>query len=408
MIFDQKKIRQDFPILKRKINNHPLIYFDSAASSQKPNMVIEAEKKFYEKDYSAINRGIHTLSTKATFFIEEIRKKVAKFINAYSEKEIIFVKSTTEGINLIASCFSNFFLKKGDNIIITQMEHHSNIVPWQILCNKISIEIRILPITKKGELDLNILPSLLDKKTRMMCFLHVSNVLGTINPVRKIIQKVKKLGIITVVDGAQAIMHEKVDVQNIKCDFYIFSGHKMYGPTGIGILYGKKNLLKKMPPYQGGGSMISYVNLYKTPQFLEIPWKFEAGTINSAGIVGLGAAMQYIESIGLKNIKKYEQKLINYALKKLMFIPNLTIYGNSKLRTGVISFNIEKYNSYDIGNFLDQYGIAIRTGHQCAIPIMEFYHVAGMCRISFSVYNNKKEIDYLISTLLHISNLLKH
>lgn len=408
MFFNIKKIKSEFPILSTKVNGYPLIYFDSAASAQKPISVINAEKNFYEKEYAAVHRGIHTLSANATSLVEKVRSKVANFINA-SCREIIFVKGTTEGINLVANILEKKILKNGDNIVITQMEHHSNIIPWQIISRKKKIEIRIIPITKEGELDLSILPSLIDKKTKILSIIHVSNVLGTINPIRKIINKIKKnFNVITLVDGAQAIMHEKIDVKKIGCDFYVFSGHKIYGPTGIGVLYGKKEILKKMPPWEGGGAMVDLVSLNsKKTSFLEHPWRFEAGTPNIAGIIGLGAALSFFKKTCIKKIKCYEQKLIKYAVDSLIkYIPKINIYGPKKKRIGVISFNISNYHAYDIGSFLDQYGIAIRTGHHCAMPIMNFYKVSSMSRLSLAIYNDKHDIDYFISRLIYICSLM--
>lgn len=407
MAFNSEKIRMDFPILKRKIYNNTLIYFDNAASAQKPYSVINAERIFYKYNYSAVNRGVHTLSTNATYCVEEIREKVANFINA-SSKEIIFVKGATEGINLVVNSWGNKNLKNGDNIIITEMEHHSNIVPWQMLAKRLGIEIRILPMEKNGDLKIDKLDSLIDKKTKIFSFTHISNVLGTINPIKSLVKKVKKLGILTLIDGAQAVMYEKVNVKDINCDFYVFSGHKIYGPTGIGILYVRNNLFKNMSPWQGGGSMISNVDFENNTSFTEFPWCFEAGSPNTAGIIGLGAALEYIKKIGLENIKKHEKYLIQYIINKFKNFSDITIYGNPHKRSGIISFNIGKYHSYDIGTFLDNYGIAIRTGHQCAIPIMRFYNVSGMCRVSFGIYNNHQEIDKMMHALAHIKNILKN
>lgn len=408
MQFNLKKIRSDFPILSRKINNNKLVYFDNAASTQKPLKVIEAESNFYKKNYAAVHRGIHTLSSNATTIIENIRYKIAKFINA-SSKEIIFVKSTTEGINLVAQTLLKIF-NKDDNIIITHMEHHSNIIPWQIIAQKLSIDIKVVPIKNNGELNLSKFYSLIDSKTKIVSITHISNVLGTINPVEKIIKNIKKkyANIIILIDGAQSIMHEKIDVKKIECDFYVFSGHKIYGPTGIGILYGKKEILEDMSPFLGGGAMVKSVGFNQGETiYAKYPWKFEAGTQNIAGIVGLGAALSYFNKIGILNIKNHEQKIIKYAFNSLTnFIPNIKIYGPKK-RSGIISFNINHFHAYDIGSFLDNYGIAIRTGHHCAIPLMNFYKVNSMCRISFAIYNSKSEIDYLISILLHICSLLK-
>lgn len=404
--FDINKIRLDFPILKnKKINKNPLIYFDNAATSQKPISVINAQNIFYKNNYSSVHRSVHSLSNKATSLVESVRLQVANFINASSFKEIIFIKGTTEGINFLAYIWGMYFFKKGDNIIISEMEHHSNIVPWQIVSKQVGVEIRIIPINYQGKLDLSVIPSLINKKTRLLSITHISNVLGTINPIKKIIAQIKKINknIITIIDGAQAIMHEKIDVQKIKCDFYIFSGHKIYGPNGIGILYGRKKILEKLPPWEGGGGMVKFVDLLKgNNTYSDFPWCFEAGTPNICGIIGLGAALSYLNKIGMNNIKLYEEQITNYAMNKLISIPYITIYGPKTNRTGIISFNIKKYHSYDIGNFLDQYGITIRTGHLCATPIMKFYGVKSMCRISLSFYNMNEEIKKLVSSLLRI------
>lgn len=408
MNFNLEKIRLDFPILNRKINGTKLIYFDSAASSQRPLSVINSEIDFYKFKYAAVHRGIHSLSIEATTEMENIRKKVACFINAKFPEEIIFVKGATEAINLVAQIWSHNYLKPSDNIIITEMEHHSNIVPWQIAVERVGARLKILPLKHNGELDSDKLIELIDEHTKLLAITHISNVLGTINPIQKLIIQAKKAGLITLVDGAQAIMHKKIDVQEIDCDFYVFSGHKMYGPTGIGILYGRKSLLNQMPPWQGGGSMVSSVQLPQGTTWNQSPWKFEAGTPHTAGIIGLGAAIHYIENIGIKNIQKHEDYLTKYALHKLKSISNINIYGSQTNinRIGVISFNMGKYHPYDIGSFLDQYGIAIRTGHHCAMPIMKHYNVNGMCRISLGLYNCKEEVDQLIDSLIRINNLL--
>ncbi|PPI88141.1 cysteine desulfurase SufS [Candidatus Pantoea edessiphila] len=400
-------IRNDFPILKRKINGYPLVYFDNAASSQRPLSVINAENIFYKNDYGAVHRGIHTLSSKATSHMESVRSQVASFINAASQEEIIFVKGTTEGINLIANSWGLNNLSINDNIIITEMEHHANIVPWQIIAKRIGIEIRVLRLGENGNLSLNMLGNLIDKKTKLLAITHVSNVLGIVNPIKEIIAYVKSSGMITVVDGAQAVMHHPIDVQDIGCDFYVFSGHKIYGPTGIGILYGRKNILTTMPPWEGGGSMINDVILPTGTTWNTLPWRFEAGTPNITGIVGLGAALHYIKNLGLDNINKYESTLVDYAHKQLSLIPDIKLYSPTN-STGIISFNLGKHHAFDVGSFLDQYGIAIRTGHHCAIPLMRYYNVTAMCRASFAFYNNKKEIDRLVSSLKHINRLLNN
>ncbi|PPI88972.1 cysteine desulfurase SufS [Candidatus Pantoea edessiphila] len=408
MNFNLELIRNDFPILKTKINGHFLAYFDNAASSQRPLDVINAEKYFYKNNYSAVHRGIHTLSAQATSHMEQVRSQVACFINASSHNEIIFVKGTTEGINLIANSWGSINIGYNDNIIITEMEHHSNIVPWQLLAKRVGAEIRVLPLNKGGNLFVEKLTNLIDKNTRLFAITHVSNVLGIINPIQDIIAKVKSksTGIITVVDGAQAVMHNKVDVQKIGCDFYVFSGHKIYGPTGIGILYGRKNILNEMPPWQGGGSMISDVTIPNGTTWNSVPWRFEAGTPNIIGIIGLGAALTYIQKLGLKVINERENDLVCYAYKQLSSISDIQLYSPLN-NNGIISFNLGKHHSFDVGSFLDQFGIAIRTGHHCAIPLMRHYNVSSMCRASLAFYNSEEEIDRLVSSLIHINRLLK-
>ncbi|MXP50963.1 cysteine desulfurase SufS [Pantoea sp. SoEX] len=403
--FNFELIRNDFPILKQKINGHCLAYFDNAASSQTPLKVIEAEKNFYTNNYATVHRGIHTLSAQATIHMENVRNQVAHFLNASSKDEIIFVKGTTEGINLIANSWGSNIINKNDNLIITEMEHHSNIVPWQLLANRTGAEIRVLPLTKEGKLCLKQLTNIMDKNTRLLAITHVSNVLGITNPIKNFISHIKSSGIITVIDGAQAVMHHRVDVQDIGCDFYVFSGHKIYGPTGIGILYGRKSLLNDMPPWEGGGAMINNVALPNSTTWNTIPWRFEAGTPNIAGIVGLGAALNYIEKLGLDLINQRETALMYYAYKKISLIPNIKLYSPFN-NNGIISFNLGEHHPYDVGSFLDQYGIAIRTGHHCAIPLMKYYKVKAMCRASLAFYNTEQEIDRLVSSLIHINNLL--
>ncbi|MBK4775389.1 cysteine desulfurase CsdA [Candidatus Pantoea edessiphila] len=403
--FNLELIRNDFPIFKRKINGHYLAYFDNAASSQRPSAVIDAEKLFNQNNYANVHRGVHTLSAQATILMENVRNQVARFINASSKDEIIFVKGTTEGINLIANSWGSKITHK-DNIIITEMEHHSNIVPWQLLAKRVKAEIRILPL-KGGILCLETLSRLIDSNTRLLALTHVSNVIGVTNPIKKIIDLIKSCGIITVIDGAQAVMHHGVDVQDLGCDFYVFSGHKIYGPTGIGILYGRKNILNDMPPWEGGGAMINNVKLPYGTTWNDIPWRFEAGTPNISGIVGLGAALNYIKNLGLDVINKRETSLCQYAQKKLSLIPNITLYSHLN-SVGIISFNLGKHHAFDVGSFLDQYGIAIRTGHHCAMPLMRYYKVTAMCRASLAFYNSEQEIDRLVSSLIRINHLLNN
>ncbi|MCP1437164.1 cysteine desulfurase/selenocysteine lyase [Erwinia persicina] len=405
MSFDLTRVRADFPVLAREVNGQPLAYLDSAASAQKPQAVIDAESHFYEHGYAAVHRGIHTLSAEATTEMEEVRAHAARFLNAASPEEIVFVKGTTEGINLVASSWGGSQLQPGDNIIITEMEHHANIVPWQMVAERTGAEVRFIPLTADGELDLAALPKLMDSRTRMLAVTHVSNVLGTINPVKELVAQAKAAGVATLIDGAQAVMHAKVDVQDLDCDFYLFSGHKIYGPSGIGILYGRKAMLDQMPPWEGGGSMIATVSLTAGTTYAAAPWRFEAGSPNTGGIMGLGAALKWVEALGLDNIAQREQALMRYAMDKLASVPDLVIYGPQH-RAGVIAFNLGKHHAYDVGSFLDRYGIAIRTGHHCAMPLMHHYDVPAMCRASFVLYNSEEEVDCLAAGLTRIHMLL--
>ncbi|MGK4438268.1 cysteine desulfurase SufS [Yersinia proxima] len=400
-----EQIRADFPLLSREVNGQPLAYLDSAASAQKPQIVIDRELNFYREGYAAVHRGIHTLSAEATAQMEAVRNQVADFINAASVEEIVFVKGTTEAINLVANSYGRHALKTGDSIIITEMEHHANIVPWQMLAKEIGIEIRVWPLTATGELEPGALAGLMDNTTKLLAIAQVSNVLGTVNPIKEIVAQAKAAGLVVLVDGAQAVMHQTVDIQDLGCDFYVFSGHKLYGPSGIGILYGKSELLQQMPPWEGGGAMIKTVSLTQGTTFADAPWRFEAGSPNTAGIMGLGAAISYVNGLGLDNIHAYEQSLMQYALEQLSQIKSLTLYGPAE-RAGVIAFNLGQHHAYDVGSFLDQYGIAIRTGHHCAMPLMAFYQVPSMCRASLALYNTREEVDRLVAGLLRIEKLL--
>lgn len=378
-----------------------MIYFDSASTTQKPKEVIEAVSSFYRNYNSNVHRGLYFLSQKATDIFEETREKVRKFINAKSEKEIIFVRGTTEAINLVASTFGKKFIKKGDEVLISEMEHHSNIVPWQVVCQEREAKLKVIPITDKGELRVDQYEKLLTKNVKIVAITHASNVLGTINPVQKIIKLAHEKGIPVLIDGAQAAAHLKVDVQGLDCDFYAFSGHKMYGPTGIGVLFGKKELLETLPPYQGGGEMIKSVSFAKTI-YNALPYKFEAGTPNIAGVVGLGAAIDYLRKAGINRIAKHEKELLEYAQKAISSIPGIRIIGEASEKTGIISFvfALGKVHPHDIGTFLDRQGIAIRTGHHCCQPLMVRFGVPATCRVSFGLYNTKKEIDKLKTALL--------
>lgn len=405
MSFSVHSVRADFPILTREVNGVPLAYLDSAASAQKPNQVIDAEAEFFRHGYAAVHRGIHTLSAEATQRMELVRTQVAGFLNARLPEELVFVRGTTEGINLVANSWGASQVRAGDNIIISAMEHHANIVPWQMLCERVGAELRVIPLNIDGTLQLEALPGLFDARTRLLAITQVSNVLGTENPVADIITLAHQHGAKVLIDGAQAIMHHPVDVQALECDFYVFSGHKLYGPTGIGVLYVKEDILQAMPPWEGGGSMIATVSLTEGTTYAKAPWRFEAGTPNTGGIIGLGAAIEYVSGLGLDAIAQYEQTLMRYALNALADVPDLTLYGPQE-RLGVIAFNLGKHHAYDVGSFLDNYGVAVRTGHHCAMPLMAFYHVPAMCRASLVMYNTEEEVDRLVAGLKRIHQLL--
>lgn len=405
MNFPVEKVRADFPVLTREVNGLPLAYLDSAASAQKPAQVIDAEAEFYRHGYAAVHRGIHTLSAEATQRMENVRNQAAAFLNARSPEELVFVRGTTEGINLVANSWGSASVHAGDNIVITQMEHHANIVPWQMLCERVGAQLRVIPLNRDGTLQLAQLDALLDERTRLVAVTHISNVLGTENPLAEIVAKAHQVGAKVLVDGAQAVLHQGTDVQALDCDFYVFSGHKLYGPTGIGVLYVKEDILQAMPPWEGGGSMIATVSLTEGTTYAKAPWRFEAGTPNTGGIIGLGAAIEYVSAIGLEKIAAYEQKLMDYALHALAEVPDLVLYGPAD-RKGVIAFNLGKHHAYDVGSFLDNYGVAVRTGHHCAMPLMAFYQVPAMCRASLVMYNTTEEIDRLVAGLKRIHQLL--
>ena len=390
--------QKDFPILKSSVNGQPLIYFDNAATSQKPKYVIDTINKYYQNYNSNVHRGVHELSQKATSAYEDSRVKIQNFLGAKSSKEIVFTKGTTDGINIIASSWAENQLNKGDEIIITTMEHHSNIVPWQILCEKIGAKLIISPINKKGEMIMSEFKNLISNKTKLISVSHVSNTLGTINPVKDIVEIAKENNCKVLIDAAQSIPHFKVDVSKIDCDFLVFSGHKIFAPTGIGVLYVKNDRYQEMKPYQGGGDMIKDVSFEKTT-YNDPPHKFEAGTPNISGVVGLGAAIDYVNKIGIDKISKLENDLLHYATEKIVSINKIKIFGNAENKASVISFNINGSHPFDIGTLLDQFGIAIRTGHHCTQPLMNFYNIPGTARISFAFYNQKKEIDYFIDSL---------
>jgi cysteine desulfurase/selenocysteine lyase len=394
--FPVEKIRADFPILAEKIRKKPLVYLDNAATCQKPQAVIDSIVHLYSHDYANVHRGVHTLSVRSTDLFEGARTKVKDFINASSEKEIIFVKGATEAINLVAQSYGKANIQPGDEIIITAMEHHSNIVPWQILCQQTGAVLKVAPMNLLGELIFDEFEKLIGDKTRLVSVVHMSNALGTINPVKKIIAAAHEKGIPVLLDGAQAIPHMTVDVQNLDCDFYVFSGHKLYAPTGIGVLYGKQSLLEAMPPYQGGGDMIRKVTFAET-EYNVLPYKFEAGTPDIAGVVGLGAAIDYLNAIGMENIAAHEAELLAYATEKARQIKGLRIIGEAEHKGAILSFVLDKIHPHDIGTMLDSLGIAIRAGHHCAMPVMDFYKVPATARASFAMYNTKEEIDVLMN-----------
>jgi cysteine desulfurase/selenocysteine lyase len=390
-------IRQDFPILAQTINGHPLAYLDSAASSQRPRSVIDAVSGYYERDHANVHRGVHTLSHRATEAYEGAREKVRAFINAASTREIIFTRGTTEAINLVADTLGRDF-GPGDEIVLSQLEHHSNIVPWQILAERTGAELKIVPINEKGEILFEAYLELLSPNTRLVTLTHVSNALGTINPVADMVAAAKQLGIPVLLDGAQAIPHQPVDVSALDCDFYAFSGHKMCGPTGIGVLYGREAWLERLPPYQSGGDMILTVSFNGTT-YNELPYKFEAGTPNIAGAIGLGAAIDYLSTIGMPEIAQQEASLLDYGTAALNNLEEVTIIGTAAHKAAVISFNADGVHPHDIGTVLDHQGVAIRTGHHCAMPVMEFFGIAGTARASLAFYNNEQDIDQFVAAL---------
>jgi cysteine desulfurase/selenocysteine lyase len=396
-MLDVNKIRQDFPILNQKVNGKPLIYFDNGATTQKPQVVIDAISTYYQEINANIHRGVHTLSQKATDAYEASRETIKNHLNARFLHEIIFTSGTTHGVNLVANGFASF-LKADDEVMVSAMEHHSNIVPWQMLCEKTGAKLVVIPMNLQGELILEDYQKLLSDKTKIVAFNHISNALGTINPVKEMIKLAHQVGAAVLVDGAQAVPHLKPDVQDLDADFYVFSGHKVCGPTGVGILYGKEDWLNKLPPYQGGGEMIKEVSFKKTT-YAELPHKFEAGTPNISGGIVLGTAIDYLNSLGFEHIAAYEQELLAYATEKLKAIEGLKIFGEAQEKTSVISFNVGNIHPYDIGMILDKLGIAVRTGHHCAQPIMAFFDIPGTVRASFAFYNTKSEIDVFVEGL---------
>lgn len=404
MKFDVNKIRKDFPILDEKVYGKSLIYMDNGATTQKPKQVVDKIAECYYKYNSNIHRGVHFLSNKCTDLHEESREIVRSFIGASSLKEIIFTAGTTESVNLIANSFGQKFITEGDEIIISEMEHHSNIVPWQLLCERSGAKIKVLPFNENGELLIDELDNLITEKTKLLCVGHVSNALGTVNPIKEIVKRAHSKGVKVLIDAAQSIQHLKVDVEDMGCDFLVFSAHKLYAPTGVGVFYGKEDILNQMPPWQGGGEMIESVSFENTT-FNELPFKFEAGTPNYIGNIALGEAIKYVENIGIENIAIYEEELLAYATERLSSIPGLKIYGTASNKASLISFLIEDIHPYDVGTLLDKMGIAVRTGTHCAETVMQHYNIAGTIRASFAFYNTKEEIDVLYEGLMKICKI---
>ncbi len=404
MTFPVNKIRQDFPALDQVIYNRPFVYFDNAATTQKPRQVIDAIKEYYEKDNCNIHRGAHYMAIRATEAYEETRRHVKDFIHAGSSREIIFTRGATESINLVTASYGRQFIRKGDEILISVMEHHSNFVPWQELCRETGAELKFIPVLENGELDMKAFEELLSKKTKLVAITHVSNVLGTINPVKEIIRKAHAVNAVVLIDGAQAISHVGADVRDLDCDFYVFSGHKMYAPMGIGVLYGKEKYLERMAPYQTGGEMIKEVFLTHTT-YNELPLKFEAGTPNVEGVYGFRAAMKYLEELGPAAIREYEDDLLKYGMDKLSAIEGVRIFGTSKNKTSVISFLIGDIHPYDAGTIIDKLGIAVRTGHHCAQPLIDWFKIPGVVRASFAFYNTMEEIDSLVEAVLRVKKM---
>jgi cysteine desulfurase/selenocysteine lyase len=402
--FDVAQIREDFPVLKQHIHGRPLVYLDSAATAQKPFAVIDAIRRFHEVDCANIHRGVHELSQRSTAAYEETRVKARRFLNSKTKDELIFVRGTTEGINLVSSTWGRTNVKAGDEIIISAMEHHSNIVPWQMLCEEKGAALRVIPMNDRGELLMEEYEKLLNPRTRMVAVTHVSNALGTINPVRQIVEMAHQVGALTLIDGAQAMPHMKVDVQALDADFYTFSGHKIFGPTGIGVLYGKAKLLNAMPPYQGGGDMIRTVTFEKTT-YADVPYKFEAGTPNIAGGIGMGAAIDYVARIGIDQIAAYEHELLAYGTEALSQIAGLRLIGTAREKASVLSFVIEGIHPHDIGTVLDKQGIAVRTGHHCAQPVMDWFGVPATTRASLAFYNTTGEIDALVAGIEKVKEI---
>ena len=403
---DIEKIRKDFPILQTKVYSKPLIYLDNAATTQKPRTVLQSLETYYTQYNSNVHRGVHFLSQQATEAYEEARKKIAAYINARFDHEIIFTKGTTNGINLVASSFGKKFLKAGDEVLISAMEHHSNIVPWQLICEEKGATLKVIPINEQGELKMDAFDELLNNKVKIVAVTYVSNSLGTVNPVFEMIQKAHALNIPVLIDGAQAIQHIPIDIQQLDADFLAFSGHKIYGPTGVGVLYGKEKWLNEMPPYEGGGDMIKNVTFAKTT-YNELPFKFEAGTPDISGGIALGAAIDYVQQIGVATIQQAEEEVVAYAFDRLSAISSLRFIGNAKHRSGAISFLVGNIHPFDLGEILDKQSIAVRTGHHCTQPLMDFFHIPGTVRASFAFYNTKAEVDDLVKGIEKAKRMLE-
>jgi len=402
--FDVRAVRENFPILAQQVHGKPLVYLDNAATSQKPKCVIDAITHFYLMDNANIHRGVHELSERSTLAYEAARGKVRGFLNAANTQEIIFVRGATEGINLVAQTYGRTHVGAGDEIVISALEHHSNIVPWQMLCEEKKAVLRVIPINDRGEIELDAFEKLLNPRTRLVAVSHVSNALGTINPVREIVRTAHEFNVPVLIDGCQAVPHMKVDVQNLDCDFYVFSGHKVFGPTGIGVLYGKEKLLEEMPPWQGGGDMIRSVTFEKTT-YNDLPYKFEAGTPDIAGVIGLGAAIDYLDQIGMDAVAEYEHDLLQYGTKALESISGLRLIGTAREKASVLSFVLEGVHPHDAGTILDQEGIAVRTGHHCAQPVMDRFGVSSTTRASLAFYNTREDIDALVAGIQKVKEV---
>lgn len=404
--FDVAQIRKDFPILREQVYGKPLTYLDNAATTQKPQVVIDTLTQYYAKENANIHRGVFCLSEQATKRYKSARLKVREFLGAESDKEIVFVRGTTEALNLVVHCYGRTFLKAGDEVLITHMEHHSNIVPWQMLAEELGVKLKVAPINDQGELMMEDFKKLLTDQVKFVSVVHVSNALGTVNPVKEIIRLAHAKGIPVMVDGAQAVAHTPVNVRELDCDFYALSGHKLFGPTGIGVFYGKREFLEKMPPYQGGGDMIRTVTFEKTT-YNDLPYKFEAGTPHIAGVIGLGVAIDYIQSVGLEKIEAYEQELLKYGTEKLLQVPGLRLIGTARQKSAILSFVLGEAHAHDIGTILDRQGIAIRAGHHCAMPVMQRFNVAATTRASLAFYNTFEEIDRLVTALREVTEVFR-